>query len=346
MARNGTLRLTAFAAVLSGLAAGGPAQAQQRTGIGEEAYSNFFENAPEGFIPPPLHPEGVRLRTEELGEGVYALFSDHPGVDNSGFIVGERGVLVIDAHINGEMARQIQSAVSAVTDRPILYLVNTNYHGDHTFGNSSFPAETKIIAHRATAERMRRFEHEREFLLPTVNGDTSVYADATLRLPDITFEESLRIDLGGRVVEVWHFGRGNTPGDTVVYAPDAKAAWTGNLVVGEGSIAVVFEGRTSEYLATIARFAGTLDVRTIVPGHGFKTTGATLGRYMAYLSSLLNDVRRAFDAGWTEEETVAALSLEERWLPAADSQLAALRPFFVGLHRLNVQQTYLDLAGR
>ena len=70
---------------------------------------------PEAFIPPPLHPGGVRLETRRLAEGVYALVSDRTGVDNSGFVVGERGVLVIDAHINAEMARQIQAAVRAVT---------------------------------------------------------------------------------------------------------------------------------------------------------------------------------------------------------------------------------------
>ena len=76
--------------------------------------------------------------------------------------------MVIDAHINGTMARQIQAAVRDVTDEPILYLVNTNHHGDHTFGNYAFPAETHIIAHRATAERMRHFELEKKFMLATV----------------------------------------------------------------------------------------------------------------------------------------------------------------------------------
>ncbi len=116
---------------------------------------------PEGFIPPPLNPAGVELQTKELAPGVYALLSGRPGVDNSGFVVGERGVLVIDAHINGTMARQIQAAVKSVTDKPILYLVNTNYHGDHTFGNYAFPTETLILAHWKTALRMRVFEHEK-----------------------------------------------------------------------------------------------------------------------------------------------------------------------------------------
>ncbi len=91
--------------------------------------------------------------TQELSPGVYALLSDKPPVDKSGFVVGKRGVLVIDAHINGEMARKIQQAVRAVTDKPILYLVNTNFHGDHTFGNYAFPAEPSQLEASKRAPR-------------------------------------------------------------------------------------------------------------------------------------------------------------------------------------------------
>ncbi len=121
--------LALAAAVAFGLA--GPATAQ------ENPFGAF--EPPAGGLPPALDPTGVQLQTQELAPGVYALISSRPPVDNSGFIVGENGVLVVDAHINGTMARQIQAAVRAVTDKPILYLVNTNYHGDHTFGNYAFP---------------------------------------------------------------------------------------------------------------------------------------------------------------------------------------------------------------
>jgi glyoxylase-like metal-dependent hydrolase (beta-lactamase superfamily II) len=113
--------------------------------------------APHGFIPPPLNPTGARLETKELAPGVYGLLSSKPPVDNSGFVVGKHGVLVIDAHINGAMAGLIQTAVRQVTNKPILYVVNTNYHGDHTFGNSAFPQETLIVAQQKTAAIMRDF---------------------------------------------------------------------------------------------------------------------------------------------------------------------------------------------
>ncbi len=314
-----------------------PAAAQQSFG--------GFE-PPVGWQPPPLDPTGVQLQTKQLAPGVYALLSPRPPVDNSGFIVGEKGVLVIDAHINGAMARQIQAAVRAVTDKPILYLVNTNYHGDHTFGNYAFPAETIIVAHRKTAEAMRDFDREKALLLPAVNGNAAVFDDVRLRLPDLTFEESLRLDLGGRVVELHHFGQGNTAGDTVVYLPEAKVAWTGNLVLGAASIPWAIEGQTQAYLETVARMAARLDVETIVGGHVLMTSGDTLGVYLDYLSGHIKSVQRALGAGKTLEQTLASSPLDEAFLPPVDSPLAVARPLMQGFHLWNVKKTYQELKAR
>ncbi len=300
---------------------------------------------PEGFIPPPLHPAGAQLETKQLAPGVYALLSDKPPVDNSGFVVGERGVLVIDAHINGAMARQIQAAVRRVTNKPILYLVNTNFHGDHTFGNYAFPEDTRIVAHRLTAERMKDFEHEKVLMLAVVNNDATILRDTRLRLPDITFDETMTFNLGRRVVELYHFGSGNTPGDTVVYVPEAKAAWTGNLVLGQGIIPFLIEGGALDYLATLARFAQTIDARTIIPGHGIPTTGAILGRYLAYLNDLLHTVRGAQLQGHTLEEALSQNELPAAYVIPADSPLAAFGDFNIALHRWNLRVTYGELAG-
>lgn len=310
----------------------------------ESSFGGF--EPPVGWLPPPLDPTGVQLQTHKLAPGVYALLSPRPPVDNSGFIVGEKGVLVIDSHINGAMARQIQAAVRAVTDKPILYLVNTNYHGDHSFGNYAFPAETKILAHRRTAEEMRHFDREKALLLPAVNGNAAVFEDVRLRLPDVTFEKSLRLDLGGRVVELHHFGQGNTAGDTVVYLPQAKVAWTGNLVLGAGSIPWAIEGQTQAYLETIARLAARLDIETIVGGHVLMTPSDTLGTYLDYLNAHIKSVQRALAAGKTLAQTLASLPLDESYLPPLDSPLAVARPVMQGFHLWNVKRSYQELKAQ
>src|SRR5438046_6526574 len=143
---------------------------------------------------------------------------------------------------------------------------------------------------------MRDFEREKRFLLPTVDNDPTVFGDVRLRLPDVVLDEYLELDLGGRVVELYHFGHGNTPGDTVVFVPEARVAWTGNLIAGEGFIPFLIEGGAGAYLETMAKFTHTLEVATIVPGHGLLTSGTILGRHLPYLSELIESVRKAIRA--------------------------------------------------
>ncbi len=335
-------RRTTIAALLA-LAVGSVAPALAQ---GPAHTHNPLADAPEGFFPPPLHPGGVTLHTHRLGEGVYALLSDKPPTDNAGFIVGDESVLVVDAHINPQMAQQIIDSVRRVTDKPIAFLVNTNYHGDHTFGNIAFPTSTTIIAHEATAAGMANHEVERQLMLQTVSGDTEALLGVELRLPDITFEDHLTINLGGRVVEVYHFGPGNTPGDTVVYEPATRTAWTGNLVIS-GSVPPMFETDAATYLKTITAFASELDVKTIIPGHGVPADGAEqLAIYQAYLGDLLTKVREQVREGHTLEQTLARVPLDDRWLPELGSPLSGIVPILRGFHRLNVKRTYDALVAK
>src|SRR3989338_7147915 len=131
------------------------------------------------FVVWKLTPTGCKLTTKELAPGVYALLSSIPGADNVGFVVGKKGVLVIDAHISVAMARQIQERIREVTDKPILYLVNSNYHADHVFGNCAFPRETVLIQHRETAARTPYFKEEWEFMLPAVANDPKIFEGAS-----------------------------------------------------------------------------------------------------------------------------------------------------------------------
>lgn len=286
-----------------------------------------------------LHPAGCRLAAKELAPGVFALISSIPGVDNAGFVVGEKGVLVIDAHISLPMARQIQERIREVTDKPLRFLVNSNYHGDHTFGNCAFPAETLVIQQRATAARTPYLAEEMAFMLPAVQGDAAVFDGVTYRPPDIVFDDCLRIDLGGRIVEIRWFGPANTPGDTITYVPEAKVAWTGNMT--GGSFGLALESDAPAFLGTLTRLIQTIEVETLIPGHAAPLGPSDLWLYMLYFSRLTNDMKRALNAGWTLEETLERIPMGKEFaLPAADPRA----PFMEGRHRYNVRRTYLSLT--
>lgn len=296
---------------------------------------------PPDFVVWKLNPTGCKLSIEELGPGVYALLSSIPGVDNAGFVVGEKGVLVIDAHISIPMARQIQERVREVTDKPILYLVNSNYHADHVFGNCAFPRETLVIQQRETAARTPYLKEEREFMLPAVANDPKIFEGVAYRPPDIVFDEKLRIDLGGVTVEVHWFGPANTPGDTITYVPGVKCAWTGNMT--GGSFGLALESDAPTYLGTLTRFIQALEIEKLIPAHSHILGPGDLWAYMHYFSELTNDVKKAVGAGWTLEETLGRVKMGKAFaLPLSDPRA----PFMEGRHSYNVRRTYNALKGR
>ena len=128
----------------------------------------------------------------------------------------------------------------------------------------------------------------------------------------------------------------------MIYVPEARVAWTGNLVVGEGMIPPIFEGNASAYLKTIARFAAALEVETIIPGHGAPATGSNLSLYVHYLSDLIQAVRRAVREGKTLEETVAQMPGLKKFAPPKDHPL---NEFIAGLHRRDACSRQSKLAG-
>ncbi len=142
---------------------------------------------------PNVLSRDVPLRSRWLGRGVYALMAKAMPQDNSGLVIGSRGALVIDAGVNGSMARQIQAAVRKLTDKPLLYVINTNYHGDHTFGNYAFPDSVQIVAHRKTLESMNDLAQEKRIRSKTFYGNVEAFADvATWRKPDKIFDGDFR----------------------------------------------------------------------------------------------------------------------------------------------------------
>lgn len=192
---------------------------------------------------------------------------------------------------------------------------------------------------------MSDFEYEKSIRSRNLFGDDAAIADVTYwRKPDRTFDgERLDIDLGKRVVQLWHFGAGNTPGDTIVYLPETKTAWTGNLIGNEHLIIMLLESGPHEYINTLARVKARLDIRTIVPGHGPLGKPVSFDRTIAYLWRLLQDVTLAYDAGLSAEAAVEAVRLPKEFQLPIYVPAGSLRRMMTSFHRLNVLSTYRQL---
>src|ERR1700753_3691695 len=104
---------------------------------------------------PPWDASLVNLTSKELSHGVFAVLpddvfdKDHVAT-TAGFVIGERSVLVIESMLNGDLASQLIGLIRKETSKPIRFLVNTSYHGDHAYGNYVFPENTVVVQHPAT----------------------------------------------------------------------------------------------------------------------------------------------------------------------------------------------------
>jgi cyclase len=304
---------------------------------------------PDGYLGPNLNPDGLHLQPKQLGRGVYALMANQVPKDNNGLIIGDKGAVVVDAGINGAISRQIQHIARRLSAKPIRYLVNTTYHGDHTFGNAAFADDVTIISSRLNKESMRDLDREKRIRTGNLRGNLAALAGVDRwRRPDIVFDEYAEIDLGDLTVELWHFGPGNAPGDTIVYVPRTKTAWTGNYLMVAGIPPMLLEGGPDPYIQSLLRMRETLDVDTIVPGHGpMGSADAALENMIGYLRKLRSTVEESLRAGHTLDETLSAFPTSDRLGPPEGmTPIPALAEMMPHLHRLNVMAAYRALEAQ
>lgn len=277
-----------------------------------------FAWAPAADAAAPWDPDNFRLVARELAPNVFAVFpddvdeKDHVGT-TAGFVIGEKGVLVIESMLNGRLASQLIGLVRERTHKPIRYLVNTSYHGDHSYGNFAFPVSTTVIHHPATKHYIdTKFEADRKFMLGLM-GENKGIEEVVPRSADITVATILTLDLGGRVAELRHFGFAQTPGDLAVWLPEEKVLWVGNaLQAPPPAIPWLLEGRYRDTIATLQRIKDFLPAdATIIPGHGRPMKPAEIGYSIEYLKELQTRVKDAVAQGLSAEQAVQRIDMSK-----------------------------------
>ena len=154
----------------------------------------------------------VELNIVEVEPGLYMIGSSMSG--NITAFVGDDGVLLVDSKFEVENARSVE-LLRTVTDQPIRYVVNTHMHGDHTGGNIPFEGMGADI-------------------VATENARTRLAATQQMGIPNITFDDHMRLYFSGRVMDLYWFGRGHTDGDLVIHLPEDRLVLTGDLFAGHG----------------------------------------------------------------------------------------------------------------
>lgn len=170
-----------------------------------------------------------QITFEEIGNGVYAYTAE--GDPNSGVIVGDDGVLVLDTQATPGQANKLIARIREVTDKPIKFLVLSHYHAVRVLGASAYGAEN-IIATRATYDNI--VERGQQDFDSEVGRFPRLFEDVEnvpgLTWPSLVFDETLTVWLGEKRVELMHLGRSHTKGDVVAWMPDERICFAGDMV--------------------------------------------------------------------------------------------------------------------
>src|SRR5574343_21044 len=253
-------------------------------------------------------------------------------ISNAGFVVTPAGVVVIDALGSPELARRLIAQIRMVTPKPLNTVIVTHYHADHVYGLQAFKeAGARIVAHEASGEYLNsetarlRLESSRQDLFPWVDDNTRLLP------PDEPIKGARKLVVGGVDFELIPVGPSHTPDDLVVWLPQSKVLFAGDLVFRNR---IPFVGQADsrqwiESLSTLLKFPA----KVMVPGHGPVSTNPkqdmTLTRdYLMYL-------RQTMGKG------AADLVPFDEVYNRTDWRRFEKVPLFKAANRMNAYNTYL-----
>ncbi len=206
----------------------------------------------------------------EIGPGLWAFTAE--GDPNSGVIIGDDSVMVIEAQATPRLAQKVIDEIRKVTDKPISHLALTHYHAVRVLGASAYGAGQIIMGEKARAMVAERgqedWDSEFQRFPRLFEGHESIPG---LTWPTTTFNDRMSVYLGQRRIDLMHLGRAHTAGDIVIHVPDANVMFTGDIVEYK-SACYCGDGHFKDWPATLDAIR-QFDLDAIAPGRGDALTG-------------------------------------------------------------------------
>ncbi|MFY0633024.1 MAG: MBL fold metallo-hydrolase [Vannielia sp.] len=253
----------------------------------------------------------------EVGEGLYAFTAE--GDPNSGVIIGDESVMIVEAQATPRLANKVIDCVRSVTDKPISHVVLTHYHAVRVLGASAFGAEQIIMSDTARAMVAERgqedWDSEFDRFPRLFEGHESIPG---LTWPTTTFTGKMSVYLGKRRVDLMQLGRAHTAGDIVIHVPDQNVMFTGDIVEYH-SACYCGDGHFGDWGKTLDAIKA-YDLDAIAPGRGDALIGSEM------VNAAIENTRDFVASTYAPAAKVAARggTLKEAW----DAIRAACDPKF------------------
>jgi cyclase len=252
-----------------------------------------------GISAAQMNLDEVEITAEKVAENIYVLFG---AGGNIGVCIGEDHVFMIDAQY-APLHEKIVAAVAELSDKPIRYLLNTHWHGDHVDGNEKLGAEgTIIVSHENVRERITT-----EQFLEVFNSRTP--ARPVEAWPVITFSRDITFHVNGEEIYIFNLGLAHTDGDAIVHFTKSNVIHMGDIYF-EGMypfIDVGAGGSITNMIKAVDEVLPMMDENTVViPGHGPISDKPTLTAYRDMLAGIGDNIAALMEEGKSLEEITAA----------------------------------------
>jgi len=197
--------------------------------------------------------------------------------------------------------------IKRITGKEPTFLINTHNHADHVIGNQVFSPPAAIIAHENVREVLLRDGRAIiDRVAQTRPALSAELKEARIVAPQITYQNVLTLYLGGRTIQLIHPGKAHTLGDTIVFLPEAKVLFAGDLLFNH--IVPPIMGDSAGWIAAIERIE-SMDIQTIIPGHGFMSTKQEIVDLKQFLIKLRQEVKKCYDRKLDKEKAKAEIDL-------------------------------------
>src|SRR6202047_4795099 len=275
------------------------------------ASATAFAQQPAPTPPPPPDFSKVEIKTTDLGDNLYMLEGQGGNITVA---VAKDGIIMVDGQY-AALHDKIKTAIAAVSNQPIKYLINTHFHGDHVGGNEPFAKDGATVVSEINVKN--------RLAAGTTNGLTGVKTPpaAPAALPSKTYTGAFHIRLRGRVADLKHIEHAHTDGDTYVWFKTANVLSTGDTFTYGRYPNIEFAngGNIKGMIAATDAYLKLTNAKSrIVPGHGPLADKAMLTEYRTMLVTARDRMTKLVKEGKSEDDVVAAkpfADLDAKWAP-------------------------------